>query len=345
MYLRQSTSQIIRFGPFLDSTDGVTAKSALTIAQADMQLSKDGAAFAQKNTTGNATHDTDGWYSTTLDTTDTNTCGILLLQVNVSGSVPVWHEFYVVEEAVYDSMYAASAAGPLQSTTAGRTLDVTAGGAAGIDWGNIENKTTANDLSGTDIQLCDTTTTVTNQVTADVTAISGDSVAANNLELDYDGTGYNKSNSTIGTCTTNTDMRGTDSAFLAASAPTNFSDLAITATTGKVTVGTNDDKTGYSISGTKTTLDALNDITTANVNTEVSDVLKTDTISEMAQQAPPATPTFEEAVMYLYMMLRNKVDITSSTKEFHNDSGTVIWKKALSDDGTTYSEAEGVTGP
>jgi len=43
----------------------------------------------------------------------------------------------------------------------------------------------------------------------------------------------------------------------AASAPTNFGDLAITATTGLVTVGTNNDKSGYSISGTITTLDAL----------------------------------------------------------------------------------------
>ena len=43
--LRQSTSQIIRFGPFLDSTDGVTPETALTITQADMQLSKDGAGF------------------------------------------------------------------------------------------------------------------------------------------------------------------------------------------------------------------------------------------------------------------------------------------------------------
>ncbi len=46
-----------------------------------------------------------------------------------------------------------------------------------------------------------------------VTSISGDPTAADNLEADYDGTGYSKSNSTIGTCTTNTDMRGTDSAY------------------------------------------------------------------------------------------------------------------------------------
>ena len=70
---------------------------------------------------------------------------------------------------------------------------------------------------------------------------------------------------TVATTTTNTDMRGTDSALLAASAPTNFGDLAITATTGQVTVGTNNDKTGYSISGTKTTLDALNDVAATDI--------------------------------------------------------------------------------
>lgn len=50
----------------------------------------------------------------------------------------------------------------------------------------------------------------------DVGAVSGDATAADNLEADYDGTGYNKANSTIGTVTTNTDMRGTDGANTAA---------------------------------------------------------------------------------------------------------------------------------
>ena len=57
-------------------------------------------------------------------------------------------------------------------------------------------------------------------------------------------------------------MRGTNSALLAASAPANFGDLAITVTNGYVTVGTNNDKTGYSLAadqsavtiGTVTTL-------------------------------------------------------------------------------------------
>ena len=60
----------------------------------------------------------------------------------------------------------------LKSTVANRQLDVTATGAAGIDWGNVENQTTALDLSATDIQLVDTVTTLTGH-----TAQTGDNFA------------------------------------------------------------------------------------------------------------------------------------------------------------------------
>lgn len=54
--------------------------------------------------------------------------------------------------------------------------------------------------------------------------------------------------------------------------PTNFSSLAIDGS-GQVTAGTVADKTGYSISGTKTTLDALNDIAAADVWSAVTRTL------------------------------------------------------------------------
>ncbi len=50
----------------------------------------------------------------------------------------------------------------LAPTVAARTLDITATGAAGIDWANVEGQATAVDLSATDIQLADTVTTLTN---------------------------------------------------------------------------------------------------------------------------------------------------------------------------------------
>ena len=94
-----------------------------------------------------------------------------------------------------------------------------------------------------------------------------------------------------------------------------------------------------------TEITALNNVSTAQVNTEVSDVLKVDTMAELAQGVPAATPTFEAAMMRIYMAIRNKLDVTATLKSFTNDAGVVIWKKVLSDTGTVYSEAEGVTGP
>lgn len=57
-------------------------------------------------------------------------------------------------------------------TTAGRTLDVTATGAAGVDWGNVENQTTAVNLSSTTVNLVNTLTTYTGN-----TPQTGDSYA------------------------------------------------------------------------------------------------------------------------------------------------------------------------
>jgi hypothetical protein len=67
----------------------------------------------------------------------------------------------------------------LRPTTAGRTLDVTATGAAGVDWGNVENQSTAVNLSATTTNLVNTATTVTNQLSgaAVATAVWQDATA------------------------------------------------------------------------------------------------------------------------------------------------------------------------
>ena len=158
-YLRQSTaSQSVLLGPFIDDTDGKTAETGLTIANTDIRLSANGGNMAAKNS-GGGTHDEAGWYTVTFDATDSATVGRLQVSVDVAGALPVFAEFQVLEEAVYDALFAASAPGYLQPTTSGRTLDVTATGAAGIDWGNVENPSTSVDLSATAISLCDTVTT------------------------------------------------------------------------------------------------------------------------------------------------------------------------------------------
>lgn len=72
----------------------------------------------------------------------------------------------------------------LKSTVANRQLDVTATGAAGIDWGNVENPTTAVDLSATDIQLCDTTTTNTDMRGTNSAALASVCTEGRLAELD-----------------------------------------------------------------------------------------------------------------------------------------------------------------
>jgi len=97
--------------------------------------------------------------------------------------------------------------------------------------------------------------------------------------------------------------------------------------------------------GAKTGNVALSAQEKADVNAEVVDAVNVDTIAELAQGIPTATPTMRQALMLQYMALRDKLDVDANFKEIHNDAGTVICKKALSDDGTTYSEAEMVAGP
>lgn len=109
MFIRQSTAYTFRLGPFLDETDGKTAETGLTISQADVRLSKDGGNFAQKNESSSSSHDEIGYYICVLDTTDTNTCGELLVAVHESGALPVFKTFQVVEEAIYDALFAGSA--------------------------------------------------------------------------------------------------------------------------------------------------------------------------------------------------------------------------------------------
>ena len=141
----------------------------------------------------------------------------------------------------------ASGKAPLQPTVAGRTLDVTATGGAGIDWSNVENASSTVTLSATTIKTATDVETDTQDIqsripaalvsgrmdasvgayqsglaplqptvsgrTLDVTATGAAGIDWANVENPT--TTLVLSGTTIGTCTTNTDMRGTDGAALA----------------------------------------------------------------------------------------------------------------------------------
>lgn len=421
--LKQSTAIKVRVGPFMDAGDAVTPETGVSLSTADQAelLKANGAATVDiSGATWAAVTGADGWYDLSLTASHTDTIGELVVVVqDASVCLPVFARFQVVEESIYDALMGASAAG---FDANGR-----------VDVGN---------WLGTAVTL--SATTAKPQV--DVDSIDDDATAADNLELDYDGTGYNKSNSTIGTCTTNTDMRGTDSALLASSAPTNFSSMGIEADghvhadlkewkgsapaaladTDKVPSSVQHDALGLALAAkltayvqllarsdaaietdnatelgeinanggsgagdysaqtdsleasqaehdatqsalvtiddfidtevaailedTGTTLpdliNALNDLSAAEVNAEVLDVLNVDTFAQPGQGTPAATTTIRLMIAYLYKWARNKRDNDGSTTQFYNDDTTTVdHKQSTSESGGTVTVGEMATGP
>jgi len=96
-------------GPFVDDTDGKTAETGLTIEDSHIRVSKAGANFIDKNETTNAAHDEAGFYVVILNTTDTNTVGELQIAIHMSGALPVFKTFQVVETDIYAAFFADSA--------------------------------------------------------------------------------------------------------------------------------------------------------------------------------------------------------------------------------------------
>lgn len=151
--LRQSTSQTVLIGPFVDSTDGNTDETGLTINAADIRLSKNGANIVAKNS-GGGTHDELGMYAITLDATDTNTIGVLQVIAHVTGALPVWHDFQVIEESAYDAIFASGAVGPLSAAAVNAEVDTAISDAALATAASI---TALNDLSAAQVNAeCDT---------------------------------------------------------------------------------------------------------------------------------------------------------------------------------------------
>ncbi|WP_157266614.1 hypothetical protein [Azohydromonas aeria] len=102
--LKQSTAgQIVPLGPFIASSDGVSVTSP-TIASTDIKLWKNGSTTLANKNSGGATAISQGIYHATLDATDTNTLGPLVLFVQVSGSLPVRLECEVLPANVYEAL-------------------------------------------------------------------------------------------------------------------------------------------------------------------------------------------------------------------------------------------------
>lgn len=205
-----------------DSTDYVTAETGLS--SFTVYRSRNGAAAAAMTTP-------------TINETDTsNMPGVYELLLDEDMTIGTGNDseemvFYITHAGMHPVTRTIELYRP--KITAGNTLDVTTTGAAGIDWGNVENASTSVDLSATSINLCDTVTTNTDMVSEPPTAAANADAVWDEAQSGHVGAG------TFGEIATEI-----------------ASILDDTGTSG-VIVATNNDKTGYSISGTLTTLDAL----------------------------------------------------------------------------------------
>ena len=179
-YLRQSTaSQEVPLGYFLDTTDGNTEETGLTIANTDIKVWKSGATSIVNKNSGGATHMSNGIYYATLDATDTNTVGNLVLFVNVADALSVRLECYVLEEDIFDALFDSGA----DAFDSNSRVDV-----------------------GSWLGTAAATPTTAGVPEVDVTHISGDATAADNAESFFDGTGYAGTGNTIPTVTDVTNL-------------------------------------------------------------------------------------------------------------------------------------------
>jgi hypothetical protein len=107
LWLRQSTTASLKIGPFVGTTDGYTAASALVLAASHVRLAKNGANFAAMNSASLPAHNEYGFYTAVVSTSDTDTVGRLQVSVNTGASaLPVWGDYTIVSSPIYDALIA-----------------------------------------------------------------------------------------------------------------------------------------------------------------------------------------------------------------------------------------------
>jgi hypothetical protein len=219
-YIKADTSTKVVIGPVVAVGDGFTPVTNLDVGTADEAEILKHDASAVTDISGNtfaAIASADGYYNLTLTAAQLDTEGRLTVLINDDSlCLPVRSDFMVVNANVYDSLFAAAttdylqtditqvsgAAEDIATATALATVDTVVDGiqtdlSNGTDGLGAIKTDTAAILAdtGTDgvviaaAQTVATVTDVTNQVSANITAISDDATAADNLEAQFDGTG------------------------------------------------------------------------------------------------------------------------------------------------------------
>lgn len=276
---KSTASQVVMLKLFL-SSDHVTAATGKTVA---ITISKAGAAFGNPNAGAtNATEVSNGWYKVTLDATDTNTVGDLVVRGTATSCDDTERIFRVVLPSNFD----------VTSIDSNGRVDI--------------------------IKIAGTTQTA-RDIGASVLLSSGT------------GAGQISLSSGAVTVGTNNDKTGYS---LSQTFPTNFSALAITVG-GAVTVGTNNDKTGYTAS---TVSDKTGySIATGGIGSGATAAAELNNIADgildrvlSAGTDSGGNNTTARTVRQALRALRNKVNIAAGTMTvYKEDDTTSSWTSAI----------------
>src|SRR6185436_14079896 len=208
----------------------------------------------------------------------------------------------------------------LKPTVAGRTLDVSTTGEAGVDWANVGSPTTTVDLSGTTIkttQKVDVDTIKTNPV-----------VNGGTITFPTNATVASTTNITAGTVTTATNV-------------TTVNGLAANVITATAIAADAIGASELAADAVTEIQSGLSTLVASDIKTQVVAALASDTYAEPGQGTPAATTTLAAKINYLFKAWRNKHTQTATEYDLYNDDAvTVDQKAAVSDDGTTFTRGE-----
>jgi len=374
--IKQSTAHTFLLGPFVDKTDGVTAETGLATAMDNattgIRLSKNGGNMADRSDSTAPVHDEDGFYTIVLNTTDTNTLGVLKVEYSeVATALPAWETFSVVTANYWDTKYSTDTFDVNVTAMAANVLTAAATNADHIDliWDELMAGHVTADTSGlvmNDWQDAGRLDAILDIIAADVVNLDGmASLAATDIV-------------SAGAITT---LSG-------AIVNVDLCDLTTTTTTA-TNLTTNNDKTGYALSTAG--VDLIWDETLAgHVTADTTGLLlnewqdggrldlildarmaeasidttggAVDTVTAVTNDvgitatavnliwdeamtettgAPAVTASFREGLKWMFALSRNKILQTATLTTLRNDAdGADLATSVVADDATTYTRSE-----
>ena len=375
--LRQSTGVTVIVGQAVDQTSGTTAITNLTLAGRDAAgLIKSNSATSVSIGGRNFAHSVDGYYELGLLSTDVNVTGQLDIFISDYSYILGLREKYEILSQPYYDMKHGDGGGvtvlqigtvPVSDTGGVTVVDKTGFSLSGTSttlddmndlnavefWGNATRT-----LSGTSGSFDDMNDTNASEVWANnnrsiVSGVTIDAIktgvtlpydqssvtvgwvlSGSTTKVNLDKTGYSIS----GTSTTLDDMNDinglglviesinsgvtVNSIISGVTLPYDQSSVTIGWVYSGSTTGTNLDKTGYSISGTSTTLDALNDINTVAVNAEVDTALADINLNQLI----PVSGSVNSAETTATII---HTGLTEATNDHYNNSILLFTSGAL----------------